>query len=476
MRRLLKPLCLFICSLFILPTLSSCKKKSQTSSYDLYVEYSSGKIDGKLVYKFINSQNLQFDHVIFNLHANAYKEGAKNRPVTPTTEQRAYPDGVTYGNIDVKTVTVDGKNASFEIYGSDDAFLKVFTKPLKKGDSANIQIEFCTTIPKSHLRLGETELGVNLADFFPSACKIEDGKFKEIEYSPLGDPYYFDVHDFSAHVTVPSEYAVACSGFPTQTAIDGTKTTYSFALENGRDFAISLSKNFDIASKTHNGIVYSYYGFSQDGEEMLDLMIESVEFFAKTFGAYPYKSLSIAECPFVFGGMEFSGLCFLNSSLQGQTKIQSAVHEIAHQWWHCAVECDQSTCAYIDEGLAEYSTYLYLAKCKGETLANQMVSDAKSAYKSFFSIEETLSGTVNSTMERPLSSFKNEYEYVNLAYNKSLIMFYEYGLAIGQDKAIKNLAKLYQKYKFSSIGYLETVEILGYEEHFNSFVEGKVLI
>ena len=35
-----------------------------------------GEINGKLCYKFVNSYNRIFDNLIFNLHANAYKENA----------------------------------------------------------------------------------------------------------------------------------------------------------------------------------------------------------------------------------------------------------------------------------------------------------------------------------------------------------------------------------------------------------------
>ena len=136
---------------------------------------------------------------------------------------------------------------------------------------------------------------------------------------------------------------------------------------------------------------------------------------------------------------------------------------------------NQNSCGYLDEGLAEYSTYLYL-KQYDKNLANDMISSAKYAYKSFFSIEETLSGKVNSVMQRELSSFKNEYEYANVVYNKSLLAFYEYGNSIGEDKAIKNLAKLYEDNLYGDFNLEKLIASLGYGEHFNSFVYGNVLI
>lgn len=457
-------------------TLTSCKKQLELSSYDISIVYTPNKIDGKLAYKFVNSYDTRFDHVVFNLHANAYKEGAVHRPVTTTSEARGYPEGVSYGNITIKSVSVKGSPAKFEIYGDDENFLKVFFNSVKKGDSVTIEIDFVTHIPKSALRLGENSMGVNLADFFPIACKVQNGKFLEINYSPVGDPYFADLRNYEVDITVPSEYTVASSGVPTLTNVDDLTTTYSYSLKNGRDFAFLLSKNYYVASKTSGGVIFTYYGFSNDTAETLDVAIDSANFFSQTFGKYPNKSLSLAECQFAFGGMEYTGLGFIDCSLEKEEKIKVIVHEIAHQWWHSSVANNQYTCGYIDEGLAEYSTYLYLKARKGQSYANEMINNAKLAYKSFFSVEETLSGNVNTVMQRELSTFKNEYEYSNVAYNKSLLMFYKYGMAIGEEKACKKLKTLYSSNIGGDLNLEKLILYLGHGEHFRSFVFGNVLI
>ena len=465
----------FIFAISTLCILPSCKKQTELSSYDLSIEYENGKIDGKLVYKFVNSYNTTFDHLVFNLHANAYSEGATNRPVTTTTEARAYPNGLSYGKIEIKNAYANNSPAKYQIYGEDDEFLKICFDSVKKGDSVSVEIEFITTLPESALRLGKNKTSVNLADFFPVVCKIQKGKFLEITYAPVGDPYFADLHDYEVDITVPSEYVVASSGYPTQTIVDETSTTYSYTLSHGRDFAFLLSKNYSVASKTTGEVLYTYYGFSGREEEFLDLAIDAVNFFSKVFGNYPYKSLSVAECQLAFGGMEYTGLCFIDYSLDNEYKQKVIVHEIAHEWWHSAVGNDQNKCGYIDEGLAEYSTYLYF-KSKDEDVAKDMINNAKLAYKSFFELEDTLLGKANTTMERELSTFKSEYEYSNIAYNKSLLMFYEYGKAIGEDKAKSKLSELYATNNLKDLTLQNIIKTFGYSEHFKSFVTGKVLI
>ena len=476
MRVIFKTFSLIFCLSLSFCFFSTCKRQEEVSSYNLSVRYDEGIIDGKLRYKFVNSYKTTFEHLVFNLHANAYKEGACHAPVTESTKARAYPNGLSYGHVSVNKVRLAEQSVNYEVYGDDCQFLKIYTGEIKDGKTVEVEIDFQTVLPESTLRLGKTSLGVNLGDFFPTACKIENGAFKEITYSSLGDPYASNPHDYNVNVTVPSEYTVASSGFPTLTEVEGAYTTYSYELFKGRDFALALSKNYKVFSKTHNGIVFTYYGFSDDGEDALNRVIDSAEFYSNSFGDYPYKSLSVAECDFIFGGMEYSGLCFVNSSLSKEDKMQVISHEVAHEWWRCGVESDQISSAYIDEGLAEYSTYLFTLKNVSNQDAEKLITSAKLGYKSFFSIEETLTGNVNTAMERELSSFKNEFEYANLAYNKSLIMFYEYGKVIGEDKAIKNLSRLYSNNVFGDVTLQKLIDTLGHKEHFLSFVEGKVLI
>ena len=476
MRSLFKFLILLFSFSLFFCFLSSCKNTDQRSLYELNFKYNEDKIDGKLSYKFVNTYNTTFYHLVFNLHANAYKQGAINRPTTATTEARAYPNGISYGDITINGVTSNNAQLQYEIYGDDCQFLKIYVDEIKDGDCYNVEIDFTTTLPNSTLRLGKTSVGVNLADFFPTICKIEDGKFKELSYSPIGDPFLADLHDYKVDATIPSEYSIASSGFPTLTVVDGTHTTYSYELLNGRDFALALSKNYKVFCKTQGDVVYTYYGFSDDGEQCLNQMIDCTEFYSKSFGSYQYKSLSLAECDFVFGGMEYSGLCFINYNLPTEEKMQIIAHEVAHEWWHSAVGNDQNESAYLDEGLAEYSTYLYTLNANNKKIANEQINSAKLAYKSFFTVEETLSGKANTIMNRELCSFKNEYEYANIAYNKSLIMFYEYGKAIGEESAIKKLASLYDAHKNKDLTLQSLIQYLGYSEHFNSYVDGKVLI
>lgn len=442
-------------------------------SYSLYLDYEDGVLNGKAVYKFVNDEKTDLNEIKFALRANAYSQGSTNKPVGENGYEKAYYMGESFGNIEILNLLVNQKSTPYLI--SDDGYILTINEGVKSGDAAQIEIDFKTTLPYANLRLGVTEKGVNLADFFPTACKITDGKYSEIPYSPFGDPYFFDACDYFIELTLPSRFTVASSGEPTQTVVDGEKTTYSYQLLGGRDFAFALSPNYTVYQNVVDGSTLTYFSLSNCGQEFLDLASDCYSFFKKTFGSTPGKTFSIAETDFTLDGMEFSSLCFLSADLSAEDKKLALIHETAHEWWYGGVGCNQYENAFIDEGLCEYSTYLYLLSTDKER-ANSFIESAKSAYKSFFSIEKTLSGKVNTAMQRNLSTFKSEYEYYCVAYAKSLLAFYEYQNVVGEERAKANLKKLYLDNYLGEIGLEEIISALGKREHFESFAKGKVLI
>lgn len=454
-------------------SLSACNDSDLAPTYRLYLDYDNGIISGKAVYKFVNCENNDLNELVFSLRANAYSEQTSKKPVLESAYSKAFYEGESFGKTEILSLLVNGESTPFNL--SDDGQFLTVNQSVKKGQLAEIEIDFKTTIPKSNLRLGVTKSGVNLADFFPTACFFDGNEFKKIPYEPIGDPYFFDACDYEVDITLPSCYIVASSGSPTQTSIEGEKTTYSYKLQGGRDFAFAISTNYTVFQNSIDGVTLTYYSLAQNGEDFLNLALDCYSFFEKTFGKTPYGTFSLAETDFIFDGMEFSGLCFLSSSLSDEDKKMAIVHETAHQWWGCTLSNDQFSSAYIDEGLCEYSTYLYFLS-KDENLAKTIIDSAKSAYKSFFSIEQTLSGAIDSTMKRDLTTYKSDYEYYCIAYAKGLLTFYEYQQSTGLDRTKQNLKKLYENNYLGEIGLEEIISALGKRAHFESFVQGKVLI
>lgn len=480
MRRIISLLLCAAAILFVAP-LSACNETTAENScfLDLYYDADAGIINGKAVYKFVNSSNEMLNKIKFNLYPNAYNE--KNKAFFEGCKD-AYYQGESFGGIKILSCS-SGENESgntpkenleFSV-SENELTLEVLCDELLPDKSVEIAINFETTLPKARLRLGITENTVNLGECYPALCKIDENGFVPTEYHAFGDPYFSDVFDYRAEINVPSAFTVACSGSPEKTVIDGDRTNYSFSLENGRYFAFALSDKFNVSAiKSGNTDIY-YYSIAPENGKIGEVR-KYFDFYSSEFGEYPYKTFSVVETGLYCGGAEFSGLCFISDNGDDERKLNAALHETAHQWWGAVVGNDQTTDGYIDEGLTEYSAYLYLLSSGQTDASDNMINKAKAAYKSFFDIKSLFSSNADTSMNRPLKEYANEEEYVAIAYRKSLVMFAELEKTVGMKKNIAAMKKLYKDNKFKNIGLDELTKAFGRKEYFESFVNGKVII
>lgn len=480
MRRIITLLLCAAAILFVAP-LSACNETTAENScfLDLYYDADAGIINGKAVYKFVNSSNEMLNKIKFNLYPNAYNE--KNKAFFEGCKD-AYYQGESFGGIKILSCS-SGENESgntpkenleFSV-SENELTLEVLCDELLPDKSVEIAIDFETTLPKARLRLGITENTVNLGECYPALCKIDENGFVPTEYHAFGDPYFSDVFDYRAEINIPSAFTVACSGSPEKTVIDGDRTNYSFSLENGRYFAFALSDKFNVSAiKSGNTDIYYYSVAPENGK--IGEVRKYFDFYSSEFGEYPYKTFSVVETGLYCGGAEFSGLCFISDNGDDERKLNAALHETAHQWWGVVVGNDQTTDGYIDEGLTEYSAYLYLLSSGQTDAANGMIDKAKAAYKSFFDIKSLFSDNADTSMNRPLNTYANEEEYVAITYRKSLVMFAELEKTVGVKKNTSAMRKLYKDNKFKNIGLNELTKAFGRKEYFESFVNGKVII
>lgn len=459
------------------PLFTACRDKNQTAKneYVLSAAYLGDEIKGTLGYTYRNDGRADRGEVRFNLYANAYREGAKYAPAKKE-DKSAYPKGVSYGKTKILACYFNGEKTDFKVCGEDENVLSITVKPTAKGEKGNILIDFRTALPTANTRLGITESTVNLADFFPVACVWDGSQYTECVYSDLGDPYFAESSDYTVSLSVPSEYVAASSGTPDGTIVDGTRTTYRYTLKGGRDYAAVLSKEFGVSVGEAVGATVNVYGSQDFRDKTLPLAEKAISYFSGVFGKFPYGAMAVVETPFYRGGMEYSGLCYVSEGLDEEKTAVSVAHEIAHQWWQSAVGTNQIGEAWLDEGLAEYSTYLFLAENGYGNIAENMLLSAKAGYKSFFDLSSVIGGEKNTAMNRNLKDFSGELEYVAICYDKPLIMFTEFEKSVGRKKAVLRLKKFRAIYDGKIARSDDFIRSVGYGDFFGSYVSGRVVI
>ncbi len=411
-------------------------------------EEESRSLSGELTFTYYNNTGGEISVLPFNLFANAYREGAAYAPVSLLYAASAYYGGASYGGMTIEKV----ENAlTWEIGGDDKNILFVtLESPVRAKKRATVTISFTVTLAQIDHRTGVTRRTVSLCNFYPVLCAYDGEDFYPCVYYSDGDPFYTECADYTVAFTAPKGYVVACSGVKEGEKRTVTDATYRFTLSAARDFAIVMSEEFQVLETEVNGATVSYY-YYDDGaaEQSLQAAAEARTYYAEHFGAYGYGSYSVVQSSFCYGGMEYPALSIVSDALSGDNLVYTIAHETAHQWWYAMVGNNPCDDAWMDEGLAEYAAALFLEEngTYGFSLA-ESVQTALSGYRSFYSVYRQIFGEADTTMHRNLGAFISEYEYVNIAYRKGMVLFHTVREAVGTEKFLACLKRYYRDYLY----------------------------
>ncbi len=464
---------------------ASCGKYvSDISSYEITCSLEGNVLSGSEKVRFFNDTENSVTQLKFNLFGNAFRKDAKYSPVSPQYTSKAYPHGKSYGEMSISAVTQGGDALEFSIGGIDKNILSVELKnEVFPGESAEVEIEFSLSLANVIARTGYNDKTVNLANFYPILCVYDDDGFYECVYYSSGDPFYSDCADYTVTLTADSEYVVAASGGVVSSSEKDGKRTSTYKISKARSFAFVLGKEFESVCDSSTGVKINYYFYNDEiPDKSLEFAKKSITLFGEKFGKYPYKEYSVVQTKFVQGGMEFPGLVMISDELTGPAYGEVIVHETAHQWWQTAVGNNEIKYGFLDEGLAEYSVVLFYENHPEYSYTRKnLIASTEKTYRVFCSVYDKLFGNVNTVMMRSLNEFSGEYEYVNIAYIKSCLMFDYLRTTIGDDAFFKGLKKYYSQYCFKNADPYDLAgvyEKIGADTNgfFESFYNGKVII
>jgi len=465
-------------------TFGGCNSDKNITTYQIDCVLNGNEIVAIETVDFFNSSQNSLSVLKFNLYANAFREDAKFSPISEGDKNKAYENGLSYGKIEINSVKCGKEELNFSINGQDLNILSVYLKDeIFPDESVSITIEYKTTLANVISRTGINSKTINLANFYPILCALEDNGFYECVYYSCGDPFYSDVADYKVNITCDKDFIVASSGKLVEQKSEGDKTQFCYQLDSARSFAMVLSKEFKVASEKYldTDIFYYYYDDEEFSQSLLTAK-KSVEYFSSTFGEYKYPTYSVVQTKFVQGGMEFPALVYISDDLENKSYHEVIVHETAHQWWQTAVGNNEIEYAFLDEGLTEYSVVLFYENHPEYNMTRaQMIESSEKTYKIFCTVADKVYGKVNTVMKRPIKDFISEYEYVILSYVKPCIMMEYLRQTIGEKAFFDGLRQYYKNYCFKNASPYDLVGIYekmgtGTNGFFESFFNGKVII
>ena len=476
--------------LFILPffCFAGCQASEQNlNNYEIVITYDNQTQTAQagMVVDYVNNSSNVLNFVMFHLYPNAFSESNDGMVCSTANEVKTYPNGKSFGGVEVLSVKVDGEEKDVQIVDEEQMLLQVdLNEELFPDERVKIQIDFALTLPNANHRFGYGDGAVNFGNFYPIACVYDDEKgFSTDSYSSNGDPFFSDCANYNVTVSYPDDYTIACSGDKVVTKNNGDLTSTTIVSNNIRDFAFVLSNQFSVLSKTTNGVEVKYFYYNnQNAEKALNTACKAIEKFSDMFGDYPYNSFTIVETNFVHGGMEYPRLIMISDFLKSEDYDYVIVHETAHQWWYGLVGNDEFNEAWLDESLTEYSTVLFFEACPEYNLSySQIVSGANNTYQFFLQIYKKINGSVGTSMLRSLDEFDTEPEYVNNIYARGVLMFDALRSQVGEKKFLSALSTYFEKFKNKIATTADFISVFEdkcgrqMEGFFNSWLEGEVV-
>lgn len=478
MRKLIFVFVLILCLPFCL---FACGKEEKLTTYAIVAEFDGERtLNADMSVNYVNTSDNALAEICFFLYPNTFKSQA----VSDAYFEKAYLHGESFGEIVINSVKVGGKDAEFS--STDEILTVKLEKEIFPAESASIDINFTLTLAEIRHRLGANDNAVNFGNFFPIACVYEDGVgFVKNKFSTNGDPFYSEVSNFDVSISYPKEFVLASTGNLLEESESGETKTSKCSADKVRDFCFVLSKNFQVVSAKAGDVEVKYYFYDdQNAQDRLETSVKAVETFAEMFGKYPYQQLSVVKTGFCYGGMEYPNLVMIADDLAStETQDYVIVHEIAHQWWYGLVGNNEFDSAWVDEGLTEYSTALFYEKNSEYGMDYvQITQNARKDYQEFVRVYTDIRGELDESMNRKLTEFRTEPEYVNCTYTKGLLMFDCLRSLLGDRKFFKCLRDYFDNYCYQNSSPERMAESFSKSSHtklgkiFDSWTSGKVKV
>ncbi|MBQ8430343.1 MAG: M1 family metallopeptidase [Clostridia bacterium] len=475
--------------------LSACGKKKDDlnqigenfTNYYIDLEYKnqSKSAVGVCGIDYYNSSEALLKEVKLHLYIANFCFGAKNKPVSETTFNSAYPNGESFASLNISKVMLNGEDVVPCYEGEDNDIMVVSLKSsLYPSERVNLEIEYNFSLPNCNHRFGYGENTINFGNFYPIVCAYNNGWLTD-SYSVNGDPFCSDMANYYVNLALEENLILASTGEILNQTTDSSITYYNIEAKCVRDYAFVLSEKFNVASKTVDGIEFKYYYTADENfEKSLQCGIDAISTFSDLFYKYPYKTYSVVQADFCYGGMEYPNLSIISNSVTNlDDYLNVIVHETAHQWWFNLVGNDEYNESWLDESLTEFSTIMFYDHNKGYNFNHKdMINSAHQNYVFYHDVFEKILGGVNSSMTRPLNEFETEPEYTYTIYVKGVLMFDSLYNLIGEKKFVKALKMYAENYSYKIacgsdlIACFEDSYKASLEDFFSCWLEGKVII
>jgi len=264
-------------------------------------------------------------------------------------------------------------------------------QPVAPGASTTLDIDFIDKLPRVVARTGYFGSFHLVGQWFPKIGVLElpgergatAPRWNAHEFH-LHSEFFADYGEFDVRITVPKDYTVGATGEQVAAPVerDGM-LTHRFVQADVHDFAWTADKRY---AKPLEG-VYEGPGspkvkvrvlyppeYEASAQPALKATIDSLRYFSRTLGPYPYRTVTVVIPPFnatEAGGMEYP--TFFTAS--GYDRVEPGtineyaldfvtIHEFGHGYFYGLLGSNEFEEPMLDEGLNEYWDHRMLRERK----------------------------------------------------------------------------------------------------------------
>jgi hypothetical protein len=350
-------------------------------------------VDGKQRLTWRNRSSETVRSVYLHLYLNAFQ----NADSTFFTEQRKHGGGFRsgtdtrdgeWGYMELRSVRQGGAAVPWKFVqpdggpATDQTVVRMdLPQAVAPGASTTLDISFFDQLPRVVARAGYFGSFHLVAQWFPKIGVLElPGergatalRWNAHEYHADSE-YYADFGAYDVRLTVPKAFTVGATGEQQGEPVekDG-KLTYRFTQGDVHDFAWTAD------SRSAKPLVGSWQGegspevkitvlfppeYASHAAPSLQSAKDSLDYFSRTLGPYPYKTLTIVIPPFnaaEAGGMEYPTFYTADNfddiapgTLGAQGLDFVNIHEFGHGYFYGILASNEFEEPMLDEGLNQY--------------------------------------------------------------------------------------------------------------------------
>jgi hypothetical protein len=338
------------------------------------------------------------DRAVSSIYVHLYLNAFENEGSTFFTERKVLTAGSgsrgvgkvktgQWGYIDLKHVAQGGSALRWSYVHPDNGPETDHTvaridlaQPVPAGGTLTLDMDFHSQLPRVIERTGYVGDFNLVAQWFPKIGVLELAGERgataprwNVHEFHFNSEFYADFGSFDVKLTAPKNYTVAAVGEQQGDPIDtGDNRTWHFTQGDVHDFAWMAAPGFKRIEGAYNGpgspavkvvVVYPDQ-YAASAQPALQATIDSLAYFSRTLGAYPYKTVTAVIPPYnaeEAGGMEYptfftaEGYDNVEAGTRNQYELDFVtIHEFGHGYFYGLLASNEFEEPMLDEGLNEY--------------------------------------------------------------------------------------------------------------------------